>query len=118
MRTGCGTELGHVRHVDYGEAPCMRCYDALTVAEANRRERSRPSSRPVNPLQYRQALTGSEPAEALAQADRHRLVAHLHGWGWTDARIAEHTRMTAYTTARIRDHLALPPHCLPARSAA
>jgi hypothetical protein len=53
-------------------------------------------------------LEGLEPAESLPALDRADLVWHLvHDLGWTDREIADHTRMTDYTTARIREHLGL-----------
>ncbi len=56
-------------------------------------------------------LEGREPAESLPTLDRADLVWHLvHDLGWTDAEIAEHTRMTDYTAARIRGHLGLEPN--------
>ena len=56
-------------------------------------------------------LEGREPAESLPRIDRADLVWHLvHDLGWTDGEIAEHTRMTDYTTARIRDRLGLKPN--------
>ena len=51
---------------------------------------------------YERARRGLEPAEALAQRQRWRLVAELHGLGWGDERIAVHTRLTAFTVARNR----------------
>jgi hypothetical protein len=59
---------------------------------------------------YREALTGRLPAEALPTHARHRLVAHLHAAGYSDVEIAAHTRMTTYTTARIRAGLGLAPN--------
>ena len=53
---------------------------------------------------------GREPAEALDPRDREDLVAGLVGLGWTDREIAALTRMTTYTTARIRQRLELPPN--------
>ncbi|HLU98717.1 MAG TPA: hypothetical protein VKZ89_17925 [Thermobifida alba] len=53
---------------------------------------------------------GREPAEALHPQDREDLVAELVGLGWTDLEIAALTRMTTYTTARIRQRLELPPN--------
>lgn len=50
---------------------------------------------------------GIEPAEALPTRDREDLVWQMHELGWSDAEIAEHTRMSLYTTARIRDRLGL-----------
>ena len=38
----------------------------------------------------------------LTSAERERLVLELSGRGWSDLDIALHTRMTEYTTARIR----------------
>lgn len=51
---------------------------------------------------------GSEPAELLDPRDREDLVAGLVDRGWTDRQIAEHTRMSTYTTARIRERIGLP----------
>lgn len=62
------------------------------------------------------AYTGAEPAEALTGPQRRLLVALLHRDGLTDRAIAERTRMSLYTTARIRgDLLGLAPN--PARRA-
>lgn len=55
---------------------------------------------------------GTEPAEALSMRDREDLVWHLHEQGLTDVEIGEHTRITLYTTARIRDRLGLKPNQL------
>lgn len=100
----CGSESGYHQHSYRNEVPCHRCCDAHAVAEVSRRLRR--GDTPVNPLQYRRALAGQEPAEALVTADRARLVAHLSGAGWALTQIAAHCRMTTYTTARIRDRLA------------
>lgn len=66
--------------------------------------------RAAHPLRYQAARNGQTPAEDLCTEDRHRLVTELHAWGWTDIQIAGHTRMTLYTTARIRAGLGLLPH--------
>lgn len=58
---------------------------------------------------YRACLGGSEPAEALSVKNRERLVGDLWERGLTDTEIAAHTRMTVYTTARIRDRIGLAP---------
>lgn len=69
---------------------------------------SGPETRPPPPptrthhALYRLCLAGREPAESLPTVERARLVAELHDAGWTDQQIADHTRMTLYTTARIR----------------
>ncbi|MFI0469271.1 hypothetical protein ACH347_34795 [Saccharopolyspora sp. 5N102] len=55
-------------------------------------------------------MLGEQPAEALSADARERLVYALHQQGWTDAEIAAHTRMTTYTTARIRDRLRIAPN--------
>lgn len=57
---------------------------------------------------YQACLAGRTPAEALGAFARGLLVAELAAVGWTDQRIAQHTRMTAYTTNRIRQRLGLP----------
>jgi len=57
---------------------------------------------PDHPLQYRAALQGLLPAEALTTRDRHRLVALFIDAGMSDVEIADRTRMTTYTTNRIR----------------
>ena len=61
--------------------------------------------------QWKQCLAGEEPAEILPPRDREDLVYVLvHELGWTDREVAAHTRMTDYTTARIRDRLGLKPN--------
>lgn len=99
----CGTPRGYRLHGYHREVPCDRCCAAHALTEAARRITHRTA--PDQPLQYRAALNGREPAEALTTRDRARLVAALTVRGWTVQRIAEHTRMTTYTTARIRDRL-------------
>jgi hypothetical protein len=58
---------------------------------------------------YAAVLRGEAPAEALATSHRERLVTHLvTKVGMSDQAIADLTRMTTYTTARIRNRLGLP----------
>lgn len=52
---------------------------------------------------------GDAPAEALPPGWRDQLVYELWSAGWTDQQIADHTRMTLYTAARIRDRMGLTP---------
>lgn len=59
---------------------------------------------------FRLAKNGLIPAEALPTKLRGLLVAELHEDGFTDVEIAERTRMTTYTTARIRARLGLVPN--------
>ena len=55
---------------------------------------------------YRRALRGELPAEALSNTgDREQLVHELWTAGWTDVQIASHTRWSSYTVARIRERL-------------
>ena len=61
-------------------------------------------------IAWRLALNGDWPADALSTTDRAKLVGILHGRGWTDVEIAVHTRMTTYTTGRIRARLGLAPN--------
>lgn len=67
----------------------------------------------ATPMPTRKSLTrrlaelGEIPAEALSTREREALVRKLHGLGWTDVEIATHTRMTTYTTVRIRGRLGL-----------
>ncbi|MEV6897489.1 hypothetical protein [Amycolatopsis sp. NPDC051372] len=67
----------------------------------------------VAPISYRKLLaacwSGDLPAEQLEPVDRETLVYDLWSAGWTDVEIATHTRLTTYTTARIRDRLGLVP---------
>lgn len=49
---------------------------------------------------------GREPAEVLDPRDREDLVASLVERGWSDVQIAVLTRMSTYTTARIRVRVA------------
>lgn len=107
-RADCGSESGYRRHLAGREVTCQACCDAHAVHMANWRARSRVTP-PGTEVLYRAARLGREPAEALATADRWRLVAELHRLGWSDVQIAEHCRMTLYTTARLRaDLLGLP----------
>lgn len=111
-RAAHGTESGYRRHLADRDVPCFPCCDAHALAMANWRARARVTTA-INPLQYQAARLGLEPAEALVSGDRHRLVAELHGLGWDDQRIAAHTRMTTYSTARIRGALGLLPSSRP-----
>lgn len=61
-------------------------------------------------LLWRVCLEGREPAESLHWRDREDLVAGLVEHGWTDLEIAALTRMSLYTTARIRRRLVLSPN--------
>ncbi len=56
---------------------------------------------------WKRCWEGTEPAEALPTRDREDLVWQMHELGWSDVQIAEHTRMSLYTTARIRNRLGL-----------
>ena len=58
-------------------------------------------------LLWKACCEGREPAEALDPRDREDLVAALVEQRWTDVEIATHTRMSTYTTARIRQRLGL-----------
>lgn len=58
-------------------------------------------------LLWQDCCAGKEPAEALDPRDREDLVAGLVERGWTDLEIAAHTRMTLYTTARIRQRIGM-----------
>lgn len=59
---------------------------------------------------YRRALEGEVPAESLPTFLRWRLVATLHRAGLSDVEIAEVSRMSTYTTARIRAGMGLKPN--------
>lgn len=59
---------------------------------------------------YRACLDGDLPAEELPTRLRERLVTRLHEQHWSDLEIAVHTRMTLYTTVRIRSRLGLAPN--------
>lgn len=57
---------------------------------------------------YRHALRGQLPAEALTnRGDREQLIHQLWQAGWTDTQIAAHTMWTSHTVERIRDRLNL-----------
>lgn len=56
---------------------------------------------------YRRAYAGMLTAEELPQHERDSLVRQLVADGYTDRDIAWHTRMTEYTTIRIRERLGL-----------
>lgn len=51
---------------------------------------------------------GKEPAELLTRGERDLLVFELWAKGWTDREISAHTKLTEYTTCRIRERLGLP----------
>jgi len=103
----CGTEQAYQRHRYRNQVTCRRCCDAHAVHVANWRAEAAIDAGPIEPGRYRRALAGDEPAEALLHPDRARLVLILHTRGLPDAHIASHTRMTTYTTARIRSSLGL-----------
>lgn len=69
----------------------------------------RPGARSPNE-RWRQCCAGQLPAEALSQRDREDLIAELVDHGWTDTDIAAHTRLSTYTTGRIRSRLGLEPN--------
>lgn len=58
-------------------------------------------------LLWRACCAGQEPAESLDVRDREDLVAGLVERGWSDVDIAVLTRMSTYTTARIRHRIGL-----------
>jgi hypothetical protein len=94
----------------------QRRYDRA-FRRADRREQQR-SLRSLAPApraygeeqQIRMAMQGLLVAEELPTKARERLFTELHSLGWTDMEMAEHTRTTPYTTARIRDRLGLRPN--------
>lgn len=79
------------------------------TAFKNRRDLPLDEPNPMRDL-YTLCLAGTTPAEALPQGPRGLLIAELCIDGWTDQQIARHTRMTEYTTARIRARLELSPN--------
>lgn len=50
---------------------------------------------------------GKAPAELLTRGERDLLVSELWAKGWTDSQISVHTKLTEYTTCRIRERLGL-----------
>lgn len=58
-------------------------------------------------LLWKACCAGLEPAEALDVRDREDLVAALVFRGWTDVEIAVLTRMSTYTTVRIRERIGI-----------
>jgi len=66
-----------------------------------------PRRRLDNAGQFEGALAGKTPGEALSPYDRRVLLSVLHRRGYSDRQIADHTRWTLYTTARIREHIGL-----------
>jgi hypothetical protein len=82
-----------------------------------------PPTSPDTTPQSRRAIRkacweGTEPAEALTAVEREHLVYELWCFGWTDAEIAAHTRMSTYTVGRIRERLGLAAHPRPSEGAA
>lgn len=59
---------------------------------------------------WRRCWEGREPAESLASQDREDMIYHLHRHGWSDLDMAQLTRLSLYTTGRIRDRLGLQPN--------
>lgn len=110
MPAVCGTDRGYQHHRALREVPCPPCSAAHAVTNRHNRDWQRQHRHVDEPLRYAAARAGREPAEALTTHDRHRLVAELTARGWPDVRIAELTRMTTYTTARIRHRLGLAPN--------
>ncbi|MCK2242336.1 MULTISPECIES: hypothetical protein [unclassified Crossiella] len=58
----------------------------------------------------RHCIAGRLVAEELTPVQRELVVSVLHARGYPDARIAAVTRMSSYTTGRIRLRLGLTPH--------
>jgi hypothetical protein len=70
-----------------------------------------PDTRYVSRAHLRRCCyAGILPAECLDTHDREQLVYDLWAVGWTDVEIATHTRLTTYTTGRIRARLGLAAH--------
>lgn len=69
---------------------------------------------PLVRISYTRILTacwnGELPAELLERGDRDQLIYELWKAGWTDAEVAAHTRLSTYTSARIRERLGLSVH--------
>jgi hypothetical protein len=68
-------------------------------------------------LLLRQCRLGKEPAEALPRFARDWLVHELWSCGWTDLDISTLTRMSTYTTARIRERLGLTANTIKEKTA-
>lgn len=62
------------------------------------------------PTAYQAAEAGQLPAEALTAHDRRLLVRQFVAAGMTDDEIAQRTRWTLYTTARVRESIDVPPN--------
>ena len=76
-----------------------------------------PATAPISRARLQiECWKGELPAEVLTTVEREHLVYELWLDGWTDVEIATHTRMTTYTTGRIRARLGLAAH--PARERA
>ncbi len=118
----CGTEPGYQIHRRRKHVPCRPCCTAHAAYVAEwRAGKVKPVIGPDEPIRYAMARAGREPAEALTGRDRWRLVAELHRAGLSDVEVAAWTRMTLYTTARIRTDMGLSrvaPSSSTARSAA
>lgn len=56
---------------------------------------------------YLSCKRGDTPADVLPTGDRELLLAELAGLGWSVVRIADHTMLSTYTTARILERLGL-----------
>lgn len=59
---------------------------------------------------WRRCWEGREPAESLTPQDREDMIFQLHRHGWSDLDIARLTRLSLYSTGRIRERLGLAPN--------
>lgn len=66
-----------------------------------------PPRPPTNDRLLKACWAGQEPAEALPRGERDLLLFDLWRQGWTDQEIAIHTKLSTYTTCRIRERLGL-----------
>lgn len=57
---------------------------------------------------YTAAVAGAVPGGQLPMEDRYRLIRDLHGIGWTDEQIADHTHGTLSSITAARQRMGLP----------
>lgn len=87
----------------------VRLHPTWKVAYLNEFQRPPWAHRqPAWPRTFAAVMAGEEPADALTSGDRRLLVARLWEQGMTDVEVAEVTRMTMFSSARIRTELDLP----------
>lgn len=91
---------GHLLHWTAGDGP-----DQVRCARKRMRER-----REFRPLMVARCLARRVSALDLTPVEREKVVAILHGRGWSDREIAAHVAVGGETVRRCRIRMGLPAH--------